>query len=270
MDGGRAGCASHCRGMRWGGGSWGEGSSLPLNAGLQHLCLPRLPGCCTPGRRGQEGARGWYSPGSRQGTGCDKDAPARKEQGGGPRRDSDRWQSGRVPGLAPWGVPLAADRLRPPVPQFPRRLQRGRELAWLPAWPPSLEFLLCACCARRKVLWESKYSSPRRLRAGCSLSPAAGEGHRERGCTAAGERRGPTAPGMLRIPPPLHPRLRPGALRAGQTPESGGDPRAPAERGARSSRRGSGACCRARELAAGAAGLACGGEGRREEHSSHI
>ena len=109
-----------------------------------------------------------------------------------------------------------------------------------------------------------------RLRAGCSLSPAAGEGHRERGCTTAGERRGPTAPGMLRIPPPLHPRLRPGALRAGQTPESGGDPRAPAERGARSSRRGSGACCRARELAAGAAGLACGGEGRREEHSSHI
>lgn len=60
-----------------------------------------------------------------------------------------------------------------------------------PSLAAEAEFLLCACCARRKVLWESKYSSPRRLQAGCSLSPsgcrrgAPGEGLRR--CWGTGE-----------------------------------------------------------------------------------
>lgn len=72
-----------------------------------------------------------------------------------------------------------------------------------PSLAAEAEFLLCACCARRKVLWESKYSSPRRLQAGCSLSPAAGKGHRERGCSAAGGRG--EVPVHLRCVPPSSP-----------------------------------------------------------------
>lgn len=126
------------------------------------------------------------------------------------------------------------DWLYPPVPQFPHWLHGGRDLAWLPAWPPSLEFLLCACWAARKVLWESKYSSARRLQAGCSLSAAA-EGHRERGCAwagGAGEGLLPLRPvpavlgvSQRRCGDALHPStVTPRAPWAGQTPGAGEDP----------------------------------------------
>lgn len=257
-----------CFGKRWRredvprtGGNSGQGSSLP-SPWISCLSLSAFPsaGC-------------WHSPELPKTTSWDEDAAGRKpEVGDG---------SGRYlrAGLALWGCPVLLTGSIPPVPQFPHRLHRGRDLAWLPAWPPRFEFLLCACPAARKVLWESKYSSPRRLQPGCS--------HRRRGAPGEGlcRCRG-TGEGLLPLPP-VPTVLGGGSPRAavaapptpktsgcsasfhlhtppcgqGRPPGSGGTP--PVQRGPLSSGRGPGVFCRA-------AGLACGGEGRCDEHSSHI
>lgn len=234
---------------------------------MSRLSLPALPSCWMPG------AGCWHSPGPPKNTSWDKDAPARQQEVGG---GSERY-------LGSLGVPRGADWLCPSRASVSPR--RGRDLAWLPAWPPRLEFLLCACCAAPKVLWESKYSSPRRLQAGCSLSPAAGEGHRERGCArAGGDERGCSTsvlsplsrrshgaaagtPLLPLLPQPRdapHPSaFTPCPRSVGRADPRGGpgDPRV--RRGPLSSGRGPGVFCRA-------AGPACGGEGRCDEHSSHI
>lgn len=125
--------------------------------------------CLHPGRGcGQGGARCCCRLRSCKSTLWDKETA-----GGGGQRLCAR--SGSL-GVFSWCRPTPS--LRASVSPW---LQGGRDLTWLPAWPPRFEFLLCACCAARKVLWESKYSSPRRLQPGCSLPAlrgAPGEGPR--------------------------------------------------------------------------------------------
>lgn len=135
---------------------------------------------------------------------------------------SGRWGGGSDGYLSSGLLLGVPDWLYPPVPQFPHWLHGGRDLAWLPAWPPSLEFLLCACRAARKVLWESKYSSARRLQAGCSLSA---EGHRERGCAGAGGQERGCSPSVLSPLSWGSPRATasPRAPWAGQTPGARGN-----------------------------------------------
>lgn len=108
------------------------------------------------------------------------------------------------------------------------------------------------------------------------LSSGSLRGHRRGGRGRAGTRRGPrqeaaamggfppptpTAPGMLCIPPPLHLCLCPRGLRAGQTPKEWGDLPRPGQAGCPLLSPWPRRVLPGAELAAGAAGLACGGEG---------
>lgn len=242
-------------------GNWGQGSSLCL----RHHTLASLPVLCflpAPGA------------GIRAG-GCAVLVRPQVLQKHSLGQGNSRWRgqclcarsgtSGAFPLVLTGSVPLCLS--------FPPRLQRGCDLTWLPAWPPRFEFLLCACCAARKVLWESKYSSPRRLQPGCSLARRGAPGEGLRCClcvlrpvpgVSAGTSAGGGSGGLRPIP--TAPGCSASFHRCRTDPQGHGDPPSPSERGPRSSRCGPGVFC----FAAGAAGLACGGEGRREEHSSHI
>lgn len=216
-------------------GNWGQGSSLCL----RHHTLASLPVLCfLPAPRAGMRAGGCAVLVRPQVLQKHRLGQGNSEEGG---------QCLCATSGSSGAFPLVLTGSVPPCLSFPPRLQWGCDLTWLPAWPPRFEFLLCACCAARKVLWESKYSSPRRLQPGCSLARrgAPGEGLRRcRGRTGSsstplcpascpwglcgdlsrrwqwGAAPHPDSPGMLCILPalqnrPPRPRGPPQPIRAG-------------------------------------------------------